>query len=174
MSCNEEFIKTQCNYKNDYECQRKCNISKLKDLYNSELQNYYSEYNKYLEYKYDRTSQASRKKAEAENIIRPKVIRINSVLNKILSDLKKNINYTQNMISQQEVDIDNKNNDIYNRNIKITNQFNTITKKKQELGSKKAMIDSGIERNKYKRNTMYFLIVLNLIIIGVIAKLLIK
>ena len=39
-SCGDDFIKTQCNYKNDYECQRKCNISKLKELYDKQLNQY--------------------------------------------------------------------------------------------------------------------------------------
>ena len=50
--CDANFIRKECNYKNDYQCQRKCNMSKLKELYNSELQSYYNNYNEYLRYKY--------------------------------------------------------------------------------------------------------------------------
>ena len=149
-SCSQEFIRTQCNYKNDYECRRKCNISKLKELYEKELNNYYTQYNKYLQYKYDRSS--SSKQAEAENVIKPKVIRINNNLNKILADLKKNIEHTQELIQQQEGDINTKNNNIYKRNKQITDQYNTIVSRQDELESKNRQIDTGIERNQYKRN----------------------
>ena len=171
-SCSQEFIRTQCNYKNDYECRRKCNISKLKELYEKELNNYYTQYNKYLQYKYDRSS--SSKQAEAENVIKPKVIRINNNLNKILADLKKNIEHTQELIQQQEGDINTKNNNIYKRNKQITDQYNTIVSRQDELESKNRQIDTGIERNQYKRNTMYFLIFLNIVIISVLAGILIK
>ena len=34
----------------NYECQRKKNINKLRDLYNKELESYRQSYNKYMEY----------------------------------------------------------------------------------------------------------------------------
>ena len=173
-SCDAEFIKTQCNYKNDYECRRKCNIMKLKELYSKELQRYYTEYNKYLELKYDRSANKSRNQALAESTVRPKVVKINSNLNKILSDLRSNIEHTQELIKTQEQSISTKNNNIYKRNNQITNQFNNITERTDELKSKERQIETGVERNQFKRNTMYFMILLNILIIGTLAYLLTK
>merc|ERR1712072_723506 len=144
-SCGDDFIKTQCNYKNDYECQRKCNINNLKELYDKQLNQYYTEYQKYLTYKYDKSSSSSQKQALAENVIRPKVIQINNNLNKILTDLKKNIDHTHDLITQQEGDIASKNNTLYSRNKEITKQYDTISSRKDELDSKERMIDTGIE-----------------------------
>ena len=113
MNCGTNFIRTQCNFKNDYECQRKCNIQKLKHLYNKELNDYYNTYNQYLQYKYAIGHNRNWKRAHAHRTIRPKVIRINARLNQILSDLKKNISHTKGLISAQEGQIETKNNTIY-------------------------------------------------------------
>ena len=45
MNCDQNFIKVNCNNKNDYNCQRKCNIIKLKNVYNKTLNEYYNTYN---------------------------------------------------------------------------------------------------------------------------------
>ena len=176
MSCDANFIKTHCNYKNDYECQRKCNILKLKGLYTKELDNYYKTYQTYLNLKYSRGSGSSRGywRAVAESKWRPKVVAINRRLNKILDDLKNNIEHTQSLIDTQEKEIQKKNDVIYKRNRKISKLNSEITEKSDEFVSKEQQIESGIERNNFKRNSMYILIALIVLVAGILAYLLTK
>lgn len=174
MSCGINFVKRNCNYKNDYACQRKCNISKLEQLYNKELNNYYNTYTTYLKLKYSvgRNSTVDRRNAETK--WRPKVANINARLNKILTDIKANINHTKSLINSQEKEIEIKNNNIYQRNKKITDMANLIDKNTDDYVSKERQIVTGEERNRFRRNSMYFLILLNVIVIGVLGYLLTK
>lgn len=172
--CDQNFIRRECNYKNDYQCQRKCNISKLKELYNSELQNYYTTYNEYLKYKYDRSSNQAIMRARAESELRPKVVRINKRLNRILTDLKGNIDHTRDMINRQENNIRVKNNLIYKRNKRLANQNDLIDGRSDELKTKEKQIDTGAERNSYKRLLMYVLIILNIVAVMFLTRYLLK
>jgi len=172
--CDSNFIRRECNYKNDYECQRKCNISKLRELYNSELQNYYTTYNEYLKYKYDRSSNQAIMRARAESELRPKVVRINRRLNKVLTDLKSNIEHTQSLIKKQEGDIKVKNNLIYRRNNRLSKMNDTINGRSDELQTKERQMETGGERNSYKRLSMYVLIILNILAIVFLTRYLMK
>jgi len=172
--CDSNFIRKECNYKNDYQCQRKCNISKLKELYDTELQNYYTTYNEYLKYKYDRSSNQALMRARAESELRPKVVRINNRLNKVLTDLKSNIEYTQDLIKKQENGIKVKNNLIYRRNTRLSKQNDMINGRSDELVTKERQIETGGERNSYKRLSMYVLIILNIVAIIFLMKYLMK
>ena len=75
----------------DYTCQRKKNIKKLKDMYETGLTKYYTAYNQYLQHKYDRSSNRAWKRMYAEKTLRPKVENLNNYLNKILTNMKNNI-----------------------------------------------------------------------------------
>ena len=173
-NCSQKFIRDRCNNNNDITCQRKCNINKLEDLYNKELQKYYLEYNKYLHYKYDRSSKKSINKHLAETVIRPNIVRINDNLNNILIKLKKHIANTHNLIQQQKNEINNKNNNIYRQNNKIKQQVNLLDKRDSDLLSKERQVKVGLDRNLYKRNIMYFVIIINIILFGGVGYLLIK
>uniref|UniRef100_A0A6C0EK19 Uncharacterized protein n=1 Tax=viral metagenome TaxID=1070528 RepID=A0A6C0EK19_9ZZZZ len=164
MNCSKKFIMDKCNNNNDFHCQRKCNISKMEELYNKELQKYYLEYNKYLHYKYDRTADKSRKKLLAETVIRPNIIKINNNLNNILINLKKHIKNTNNLIQGQKHEIANKNNNIYRQNTKIKHQINLLKEKEDSILSKERQVDTGLDRNRYKRNSMYVIFIINIIL----------
>jgi septal ring factor EnvC (AmiA/AmiB activator) len=174
MSCGFEFIKKHCNYKNDYMCQRKCNIHKLKQLYNKELRNYYKIYNTYLEMKYSTGNNAVEQRQLAEKEWRPLIVTINKKLNKILKDLKKNIDNTQKLIKSHKKTILVKNNNILTQNKFITRQDDIIKQKYDEYLSKERQVDTGEERNKYKKNTMILMIILNIILVIVTIVLIIR
>lgn len=164
-NCNLDFIKNQCNSKNDYNCQRKCNIHKLEQLYQTELANYNKEYTNYLNLKYSKSSDKAQHKALAEWKIKPRVIRLNRILNTILADLRRNIDHTHSLIKSQESDIESKNNSIYLRNKQLTNQFSKIENQSGEMISKEQQIESGLERNLNRRNSMILFISLNILLI---------
>ena len=91
MNCDQNFIKVNCNNKNDYNCQRKCNIIKLKNVYNKTLNEYYNTYNTYLTFKNKKGIRERWQRNYADNKLRPKIIKLNTRLNKVLIDIKKNI-----------------------------------------------------------------------------------
>lgn len=154
----------------DFECSRKCNIHRLQQLYESELRLYYDKYNNYLSYKYN--TKDLKKRAEAEQLERV-IENIKLRLNKILNELNDNIEKSNNDIENNKKEIQNRNFDISNTNKDLTNQYNTILEKKNELEGKLRMIETGTERNNYKRNTIIFLIFLNIFIICTLAALIV-
>ena len=164
MNCSKNFIRDKCNNHNDLTCERKCNISKMQELYNKELEKYYNEYNKYLQYKYDRSSDKSRKKMLAESVIRPNIIKINNNLNNILIRLRKHIGNTNKLVLNQKNLIKNKNNNIVRQNKKIQHQMEILNKSQNEVLSKKRQIDTGLDRNRYKRNIMYVILIVNILL----------
>ena len=174
MSCGMNFVKNNCKDKNDYICQRKCNIFKLKELYSKELDNYYNSYATYLRFKYSTGANSELEKKNAEIEWRPKIGIINSRLTKILTDIKANINHTQSLIGTQEAEIEIKNNNIFEEHKKIDNLSNLINKHSDEYVSKERQVLTGKERNISRRNSMYFLIILNIILIGIIGYFLTK
>jgi len=162
-NCGQQFVNTQCNYVNDYECDRKCNIMKLKDEYNKELKQYYIEYNKYLNLKFGKNS-STQQQTTAESLVKPVIVQINTNLNKILADLKNNIKNTQSKIKTQEMNVHSKNKNINSKNSQIKIQIEEIEKRQKELDTKNRMIETSIERNRYKRNVMYIMIILSILL----------
>tara|TARA_Y100000385_G_scaffold289930_1_gene361061 strand:+ start:14713 stop:15279 length:567 start_codon:yes stop_codon:yes gene_type:complete len=182
FNCDPELIKQLCgnedNSRGDerksrpitnYECARKCNIHQLKEIYEKTLQTYYVDYNKYLSLKF--SSQASDVANSKE--IEPKIMANKEMMNKVLQALRQNISETQNSIDTHSTEIKSKNWDIADRNKNITKQYHTLENRKNELEGKLRMIDTGIERNHYKRNMILFLIVINILIVCTLAGLVI-
>jgi len=113
-------------------------------------------------------------RARAESELRPKVVRINRRLNKVLTDLKSNIEHTQSLIKRQEGDIKVKNNLIYRRNNRLSKMNDTINGRSDELQTKERQMETGGERNSYKRLSMYVLIILNILAIVFLTRYLMK
>lgn len=150
----------------DYTCQRKKRINKLRDVYETGIKNYYDAYNKYLLYKYDKSSERAWKKNYAETTLRPKVEKINRELNKILETVQKNINDTSTVISRQSANIDNSTDAIQRKNKLINNQNKTIQDTNIALASKNRQIAFTKERNNYRKIMLIVLVVINLFILG--------
>ena len=136
----------------DYTCQRKQNIEKLRELYTRELNRYNIEYNKYLQYKF---SGNAGQKSVAEKEIKPKVTAINETLNNILYELKKNIEYTDQLIANQKRVIEAKN--------------AQVNEKNQILNSQDAYV-----MNNYRKFMLLLLILLNIILGAILYKVILK
>jgi hypothetical protein len=171
MNCNENFVRTNCNNKNDYNCQRKCNIFKLKNVYNKIINEYYNVYSIYLKYKNRKNKWY---KNYADNTLRPKIIKLNTRLNIVLKNLKKNIKNTDELIGNQELNINNQNNQIYNKNNLINKQIDNINNAETNLTNKKGQIETGSLRNRYNITSIIILILLNIIVLAVIIYLIRK
>jgi len=150
----------------DYTCQRKKNIDKLRDVYETGIKKYYDAYNKYLQYKYDKSSERAWKKNYAETTLRPKVEKLNSELNKILENVKKNINNTSGIITKQSANIDNQADTIHKKNQLIRSQDKNIQQTNIALLSKNRQISFTKERNSYRRIMLILLIVVNILIMA--------
>jgi hypothetical protein len=149
-----------------YTCQRKKNISKLKELYENGLTQYYSAYNEYLQYKYDRSNQRAFRRAHAEKSLRPKVERLNKNLNNILEKLKLNINTTAGVIKTQSDEISQKRSTIERKNHHIKKQDNDIVRTNIDMVSKDRQVNYSKERNSYRRIMMIALIIINILIVA--------
>lgn len=182
FNCKPELIKQLCGNEDNsasnerksrpitnYECARKCNIHQLKEIYENTLQQYYKDYNQYLSLKF------SSEAADVANAkqIEPKIMANKEMMNKVLQALRSNISTTQSSIDTYNTEIKSKNWDIADRNKNITKQYHTLENRKNELEGKLRMIDTGIERNHYKRNMILFLIVINILIVCTLAGLVI-
>jgi hypothetical protein len=158
----------------DYTCQRKKNIVKLRDLYEKELNNYYNAYSTYLQYKYDNSSDRAWKKNYAETTLRPKVVGINKNLNKILRQLKRNINYTNKLINRHKRMVNTKSTSVIQKNKTIKYQDNYIDDKNIDLLSKNRQVEFSKERNSYKRIMLIVLVIINIILIALFYYLVMK
>jgi len=150
----------------DFECQRKENINKLRELYEKELNNYYNGYNKYLQYKFDKSSERAWKRNFAETTLKPKVEKTNKRLNRILNSLKMNIKKTEKLIDVQSRNVDNKTFVIHKKNKQIKSQDDLLSKQGGSVLSRKEQIRFTTERNAYRRMMIIILILVNLGLVG--------
>ncbi len=155
----------------DYTCQRKQNIEKLRELYTRELNRYNIEYNKYLQYKF---SGNAGQKSVAEKEIKPKVTAINETLNNILYELKKNIEYTDQLIANQKRVIEAKNAQVNEKNQILNSQDAYVMNKNNELTSKLKQVDFSKQRNNYRKFMLLLLILLNIILGAILYKVILK
>ena len=173
MDCSPEFVKNKCQDNNNVLCKMKCNIHTLNIEYSQTLKTYRNHYNKYLEFKFDKGPDKHRKHKIANTIMKNKLDAINKKLEKLSIDIKRFIKESDNNIHIQKKSIDTKNSNIYRQNLLLKQQHENILKENQNLLGKNRQIDTGIDRNNYKRNIMYFLIIINIILFIGIGKLLI-
>jgi len=57
---------------------------------------------------------------------------------------------------------------IYEKSNKLQLQQNELERKKEELHSKQKQVEMGVQKNRYRRNLIVILTILNIIMIGVI------
>ncbi len=150
----------------DYETQRINNINSLKQKYEAKLDEYKNARNTFLAYSYDTTANKEAKKLEAETVWKPKVEALNTELNNILNEVKKNIIETESLINKQKSEVENKTKMIYEKNSIIENQDKIIKSRNQELVSKDKQIQFTLERNRYRRIIMISLLLTNVALIG--------
>ena len=158
----------------DYTCQRKKNIFRLKDLYEKELNNYYNSYNQYLQYKYDTSRDANWKRNYAETKLKPKVKAINANFNRMLKELKKNVKYTDDLITRQKRILTTKGNSVQQKNRVIHSQDVLVEDKNNDLSSKERQIEFSLERNSYRRIMLFVLLIINIILAGLFYILIMK
>lgn len=94
-----------------------------------------------------------------------KVSELDGKLQSVITEIK----YQESNVGQQLFDtstaIERKTFSIYDKSKNLDIQHDEISRKKDELHSKQKQIEMGIQKNKYRRNVIIVLIVVNILMI---------
>ena len=149
----------------DYNCERSNNINKLRRLYNKELDKYQQLYTGYMQRLNDTSANAVANKTFAESQLKPQIEQSNKKLNNILEELKNNIKTTDQSIVIQKAGVNSKTSEIYKKNKVLKGQNSDIDRKRNELITKDRQNEFTLQRNNYRFNIMYSLIITDIVLI---------
>jgi len=152
-----------------YESVRSKNIEQADDKYNNLLSQYLNDYNKYLVLKglqeNSNPSDDAQDFTTALTDAEGKYTNSKAALQALATNIEKNNDSSQDLIKNQSKDIENKTKAIQIKNKLITEQTKIIDDRNSIMNSRSRQIQLGVEKNIYKRNIMYFLIFVNIIVI---------
>ena len=152
-----------------YENRRADNIEQLGEQYNDNLAKYLNAYNRELVAKAihqgDTSGVVSQTDLDSAQKDRAK---FEAKLQKLQSDLEKNNKQTTQLIKQQTQDIEAKTKAIEQKNKMINHQTEFIDDKNRIMNSRERQIELGVQKNIYKRNIMYFLVFVNLLVLCIL------
>ena len=159
---------------NDYLNQRNQNLTQMDKNYNEELSNYLNSYNTYLLNKsmLKNAPPASATQAQlalATEKSKDKYLYSKEKLKSMQKKLEKNHKDTNNVIKEQGNHIQMKGQNIKQRETDISDQSELISEKTKLINSRTRQIELGISKNLYKRNLMWFLIIINIIFAGILV-----
>ena len=150
-----------------YENRRATNIEKLGEQYNTSLAKYLNAYNRELVANsvcQENDGACQQTKTDAAN----DRSRFESELQAFQKDLETNNSTTNQLIKQQTQDIEAKTMAIEQKNKMINNQTEVIDDKNRIMNSRERQIELGVSKNIYKRNIMYFLVVVNVLVLFIL------
>jgi hypothetical protein len=142
------------------------NQEKLRAQYFAASDEYAREYQKYLDLKYSRNAGDEARAAEV-------FTRLQSVDNR-LRTLLEQVRASESDVGNQLLDtntaIERKTFQIYEKSKTLNLQNDEISRKQQELHNRQKQIEMGVEKNRYRRNVIIFLTIVNLVMLGLIYK----
>lgn len=144
-----------------YTTQRENNIKQLRKQYNAALGDYLQKYNDH--------QVADSLNSQGSFSLKNDVQQAENKLNEIQSALHTNNEDTERLIKNNEKALTQKGKLIEQKNARIAKQQAIIQERNDILNSRKRQIEMGLEKNIYKRNLMYFLIFVNIIVILVLV-----
>ena len=155
------------------------NIESVDALYNDQLQTYLNAYNKYLTVKSllnntPPNSSQAKSMESALNDAQQDYTKAQSVLAQYQGDIESNNQTTNKLIKNQTQDIENKTLSITKKNQLINKQTNLIDERNQIMNSRVRQIELGVSKNVYKRNIMYFLIFVNVVVVSILLGIIYK
>lgn len=155
-----------------YESIRTKNIEQADDKYNNLLSQYLNDYNKYLVLKglqeNSNPSDTAQDFTTALSEAQTKYEQSKQELEDLADNIEKNNEESQTLIHNQTKDIENKTKTIQLKNNLITGQTKIIDDRNAIMNSRTRQIQLGVEKNLYKRNIMYFLIFINVIVVVIL------
>ncbi len=141
------------------------NVNQLKNDYFKKYKSYRSLYENYIEKKYS-LNQAQ--VDEANNIIYPRIKSLETDLTNIMNQLRTSGNSLLPNINTQTDLIEKKTFKIYEKSKLLEQQNQELQEKTEELYSKQKQIEMGIQKNRYRRNFILFLLFINIVLIAAI------
>jgi len=142
------------------------NQQNLKAQYFETSQEYAREYQKYLDLKYSKNSGDEAKAAD----VYVRLQEIDKKLKRLMEQVELKPNDVGSQLLETNVAIERKTFQIYEKSKTLDKQKNEIQHKQQELSNRQKQIEMGVQKNKYRRNVIIFLTVINLIMLALIYK----
>ena len=133
----------------------------LRSKYFTTSERYSKLYQKYLDEKFSQNPELQKRSVNTYNELKV----IDQILRDIMEKLKKNTDSISNKILESSEAIERKTFQIYEKAKTLDIQQDLISRKNEELHSKKKQIDMGIQKNKYRRNIIFILIIINMFLI---------
>jgi hypothetical protein len=138
--------------------------SDTRTKYFKESEEYSKQYQEYLRLKYSRNPSESAQADAKFRELKDTDTRIRSLLKELNSE---GDNITPKLLNTNN-EIERKTFQIYEKSKSLDIQQNEIEKRREELHSRQKQIEMGIQKNRYRRNVIVFLILINLLMIGAI------
>ena len=121
---------------------------------------YNQKYQDYLSAKYETNPDSGKVGSLSRNIAD-----LDGKLKSIISQIKNQESNVGQQLFDTSAAIERKTFSIYDKSKNLDIQQDEITRKKDELYSKQKQIEMGIQKNKYRRNVIIVLIVVNILMI---------
>lgn len=94
--------------------------------------------------------------------------KVNEDLTYIIGQINVKAGTTSNALLTASQSIENYTRQIYEKSGDLQRQQNELIRKKDELHSKQKQVEMGVQKNRYRRNLIVILTILNIIMIGII------
>jgi uncharacterized membrane protein len=133
----------------------------LRSKYFTTSEKYAKLYQKYLDQKFSANADEQKESLSTYNELKV----IDQSLRDIMDKLKKSTDSISNKILESSEAIERKTFQIYEKAKTLDIQQDLISRKNEELHSKKKQIEMGVQKNLYRRNLIFFLIALNILLI---------
>lgn len=137
------------------------NQSGLRAEYFKTSEEYAREYQKFLDLKYSKDG-ANKAKADA---VYNRLQDIDNKLRALLDQVKAEEGDIGNQLLDTSTAIERKTFQIYEKSKTLDIQNDEIARKKEELHNKQKQVEMGIQKNRYRRNVIIFLTIVNLLML---------
>lgn len=126
---------------------------------------YSKQYQEYLRLKYSKNSSESGPQAEAKF---KELKETDTKIKALMTEMNQGGDSITPKLLNTNNEIERKTFQIYEKSKSLDIQQNEIEKRKEELHSRQKQIEMGVQKNRYRRNVIIFLIIINLIMLGAI------
>ncbi len=142
------------------------NQQNLRAQYFAASEEYAREYQKYLDLKYSKNVGDEAKAAEVYTRLQT----IDGKLKTLLEQVKSQQSDAGNQLLDTNTAIERKTFQIYEKSKTLDLQTDQIAKKRQELLNRQKQIEMGVQKNRYRRNVIIFLTIVNIVMLALIYK----
>jgi hypothetical protein len=142
------------------------NQQNLRAQYFAASEEYAREYQKYLDLKYSKNVGDEAKAAE----VYARLQTIDGKLKTLLEQVRSQQSDAGNQLLDTNTAIERKTFQIYEKSKTLDLQTDQIARKRQELINRQKQIEMGVQKNRYRRNVIIFLTIVNIVMLALIYK----